>query len=237
MLTQHDTQIPLSSTGRWPGVSGLWSGSGPGHLGATRSLCSLTRDSEQKGPALPPSRREPQVGRGAACSRPVHRRVGGAGWYGSVGAHDSTRSHELWGDAVCLLAPYAPFPLCLTRVAPFFLSGQWAPVCVSEGAPTVQTGASVRVCWPTPKPGLFIPGRKGGPRVPGQGKSRSRGTPGSPGAGRTKPRPLGEEGSCPKWGHVGEAGPGDSVSPRLARPHATLRPGHSQPSSVGSLFR
>lgn len=37
----------------------------------------------------------------------------------------------------------------------------------------MQTGASVGVCWPMPKPGLFAPGRKGDPRTPGpEGKAR-----------------------------------------------------------------
>lgn len=37
----------------------------------------------------------------------------------------------------------------------------------------MQTGASVSVCWPMPKPGLFAPGRKGDPWTPGpEGKAR-----------------------------------------------------------------
>lgn len=37
----------------------------------------------------------------------------------------------------------------------------------------MHTGASIGVCWPVPKPGLFAPGRKRGPRTPGpEGEAR-----------------------------------------------------------------
>lgn len=138
----------------------------------------------RKRPALPHSRPEPQVSRGA-CSRPVHRRVGGPGdQLGSVGAPNGTRSHELSGEAACLLVPHTPVPPCLTRVAPFSVSGPWVLALVSSGLRRGGTHGSTRrqpPCRPGPQSvcaGLC--------RSPGCSPQEGRGIPGRPGP-REKP--------------------------------------------------
>lgn len=55
MLTQHDTQLPLSPAGRWPGVFGLW--------------IEITQRRRAQGNKKPLFRRRQALSRKGPCAR------------------------------------------------------------------------------------------------------------------------------------------------------------------------